>query len=166
MTSAVHTKTRPGIFWFWLSLKKYFILENVLEIVAEERSRDAFQSLEWAADGSIVRLLRKKWSGFWEKKTETGFFWRLVGGFVVLFVEAKCWVIWFVLAPGKIANKSKFKDQPNDCACSFIPHIPLGKRVGPAVGYQIKTYFTYWKWSLSFSLDCSEEAVFLNLVYL
>ena len=87
----------------------------------------------------------KKWSGFWEKKADRLFFSRLVCGFVVLFVEAKCWVIWFVLAPGEIENKNKFKDPLNDCACFFILHVPLGKRVGPPVGYQIKTYFTIWK---------------------
>ena len=85
----------------------------------------------------MVRLLRKK--------ADRLFFSRLVCGFVVLFVEAKCWVIWFVLAPGEIENKNKFKDPLNDCACFFILHVPLGKRVGPPVGYQIKTYFTIWK---------------------
>ena len=79
------------------------------------------------------------------KKADRLFFSRLVCGFVVLFVEAKCWVIWFVLAPGEIENKNKFKDPLNDCACFFILHVPLGKRVGPPVGYQIKTYFTIWK---------------------
>ena len=83
----------------------------------------------------MVRLLRKK--------ADRLFFSRLACGFVVLFVEAKCWVIWFVLAPGEIENKNKFKDPLNDCACFFYSPCTLREESRSACGLPNKNVLYY-----------------------
>ena len=86
MTYANNTKTWPGIFWL---LKNIFRSRNC----RRERSRDAFQSLEWAADGSIVRLLRKKNGPAFEKKSRQA-----------LFFETRLWICCSVCGGKVLSN--------------------------------------------------------------